>query len=344
VRRSDGSGLCARANSIDTIAVLDRLNIEHWRGSRGEMFVCPGCAERDSLVCDNGGGKCFHDRCGHVGVREKRGFRTNTELVAQAKDIEPEAAAKWLCAKFGIERAATKTSAGSSKASPSPKQERPAEWVVRLPEEIFGPLTEPDYLIAGVIRRGGLLEIQAYGGSGKSWLAVNLALCVATGSPWLGRLDTKQCTVAYLDYESGFYECARRLQANARALDLLPPVSGIGLITMPDSYMTSDGFEAAVTKLAGAYDVIIIDTLKAASPGVDENDSKIREGLDRLRRVGERTGCTFVVLIHSKKKSNSQTEIDPRERDRGSSASYDAADAQLSIEYTEGQPLRVVQT
>jgi predicted transcriptional regulator len=121
-------------------------------------------------------------------------------------------------------------------------------------------------------------------------------------------------------------------------------VQGIGLITMPDTYMTSDGFEAAVTKLAASYQVIIIDTLKAASPGVDENDSKMRESLDRLRRVGERTGATFVVLIHSKKKSNSAVEIDARERGRGSSAIYDAADAQLGVEYEQGKPLKVLQT
>jgi len=220
----------------------------------------------------------------------------------------------------------------------------PTEWVVALPEQIFAPLAEPDYLIAGLIRRGGLLEIQAYGGSGKSWLAVNLALCLASGLPWLGRLAVKLSTVVCLDYENGFYEMARRLQANAKALGLATPVQGIGLITMPDLYMTSDGFEGSVTKLAAAYQVIIIDTLKAASPGVDENDSKMRESLDRLRRVGERTGCTFVVLIHSKKKSNSATEIDHRERGRGSSAIYDAADAQLGVEYEQGKPLQIVQT
>jgi hypothetical protein len=223
-------------------------------------------------------------------------------------------------------------------------QPAPAAWVVALPEQIFAPLAEPDYLIAGLIRRGGLLEIQAYGGSGKSWLAVDLALSVASGLPWLGRFVVKCSSVVCLDYENGFYEMARRLQANARALGLQMPVPGIGLITMPDQYMTSDGFEAAITKLATTYQLIIIDTLKAASPGVDENDSKMRESLDRLRRVGERTGCTFVVLIHSKKKSNSATEIDARERGRGSSAIYDAADAQLGVEYEQGKPLQVIQT
>lgn len=219
-----------------------------------------------------------------------------------------------------------------------------ADWVILTPEEIFAPLAEPDYLIAGIIRAGGLLEIQAYGGSGKSWLAVNLALCVASGLPWLGMFTVKRCNVACLDYENGRYEMARRFQGCARALRLPMPVQGLGLITMPDKYMTSDGFELSIAKLAAAYQLIIIDTLKAASPGVDENDSKMRESLDRLRRVGERTGCTFVVLIHSKKKSNSAVEIDARERGRGSSAIYDAADAQLGVEYEPGKPLKVVQT
>lgn len=335
VSRTSGGDLFTRANGIDTIAVLNKLGIEHWTTNRGEFFVCPGCGERDSMVCDGGGGKCFHDRCTEVGVKDKRGFRTNTELAAAASNCESIDAAKWLVKEFGLEKPLPTSGQNDHKST---------EWLVRLPDEIFAPLEAPDYLIDGIIRRGGLLEIQAYGGSGKSWLAVNLALCVATGSRWLGRFETKRSTVAIVDYENGFYEEARRLQANAKALGLPFPVAGIGLITMPDLYMVSDGFEKAIEKLAGNYGVVIIDTLKAASPGVDENDSKMREGLDRLRRVGERTGCTFTVLIHSKKKSNSATEIDPRERGRGSSAIYDAADAQLGVEYTDGEPLRVQQT
>lgn len=355
----------ARANGIDTIKVLERLSIEHWTTDRGEFFVCPGCKNRESLIGDTGGGKCLHDSCAHVGPLAHPGFRTNADIVAESQGIPPIEAAKWLCDEFGFSQRKAKQQeqqdpqAGepfepkdeqgpnappANAAQQTPGAKPPTEWVVAFPEQIFAPLTEPDYLIAGLIRRGGLLEIQAYGGSGKSWLAVNLALCVASGLPWLGRLPTKACTVACLDYENGFYEMARRLQANAKALELATPVQGIGLITMPDMYMTSDGFEASITKLAAAYQVIVIDTLKAASPGVDENDSKMRESLDRLRRVGERTNCTFVVLIHSKKKSNSATEIDPRERGRGSSAIYDAADAQLGIEYEQGKPLQVVQT
>ena len=356
---ADDDGLFARANGVDGIAVLDYLGIHHQETGRGTMAKCPGCGEDGALLCKDGGLKCLHDRCSGSGPSAKPGYRTNVDLVAHVKQLKPADAAKLICELHNIvvpkmahvddfETDELDTyEAPEVVAAPAAavaKQKAPTEWVVALPEQIFAPLAEPDYLIAGLIRRGGLLQIQAYGGSGKSWLAVNLALCLASGRPWLGRLGTKPSAVVCLDYENGFYEMARRLQANAKALELPTPVQGIGLITMPDQYMTSDGFETSITKLTATYQVIIIDTLKAASPGVDENDSKMRESLDRLRRVGERTGCTFVVLIHSKKKSNSATEIDARERGRGSSAIYDAADAQLGVEYEQGKPLQIVQT
>lgn len=357
VADSSDFDLFHEANAVEGVAVLDFLGIEHQESGRGTMAKCPGCSEDGALLCKDGGLKCLHDRCAHAGPSGKPGYRTNVDLVAHVKQIKPADAAKLICEMHNIEvprstyvddfqtdELDTYEAAPESAESAPAKQPAASEWVITLPEQIFAPLAEPDYLIAGLIRRGGLLEIQAYGGSGKSWLAVNLALSLASGRPWLGRLETKPSTVVCLDYENGFYEMARRLQGNAKALGLPMPVQGIGLITMPDTYMTSDTFEGSVTKLAATYQVIIIDTLKAASPGIDENDSKMRESLDRLRRVGERTGCTFVVLIHSKKKSNSAVEIDARERGRGSSAIFDAADAQLGVEYEQGKPLQIMQT
>ena len=350
------------ANRIDTLAVLDRLGIAHADSNRGTMAICPGCGEDGALVCKDGGLKCLHDRCAQAGPVANPGFRTNVDLVMHVEQIDKVAAAKQICEWFSIavSRGTKKTTAESweprdsdapdatpadAQSGQRAEQKPKSTFHIRSAAELFGPLETPDYLIDGIIRRGGLLEIQAYGGSGKSWLAVNLALSVATGTPWLGRFPTKLGSVLSLDYENGFYEEARRFQANAKALGLPTPVVGVSVSCMPECYMTSDNFEAEIKKLAAQYQLIIIDTLKAASPGTDENDSKTREPLDKLRRVGELTSCTFVVLIHSKKKSNSQTEIDPREQGRGSSAIFDACDAQLGVTYQgDGEPLLVVQT
>lgn len=219
----------------------------------------------------------------------------------------------------------------------------PSRFVIVGPDVLFQPLEEPDYLIEGVIRRGSLTELVAYGSSGKSWMKSDAGLSVATGLAWLGRFPVKQGRALLLDWENGLYEERRRLQAIARARNLTD-VQGIDVASMPSVYMTDPAFETEVMALAQRYDLIVIDTLKAASPGVDENDSNIRVGLDALRRIAEKTGCAFLVLVHSKKTSGSATTIDPREAGRGSSAIFDAADAVLHCTYVEGEPLKIVQT
>lgn len=212
------------------------------------------------------------------------------------------------------------------------------------PAAIWAELEEPVYVVDGVIRRGTLTEIVSYGGSGKSWLAVDLVVSVAAGVRWLGRFPTTTGRTTYLDWENGSYEMRRRFQAAAQGRGLTGPVEGVDLCTMPNAYLSDATFPGRLAALAKERDLIVIDTLKAADPLTDENDSKIRVGLDAMRRTAELTGCAFVVLVHSKKTSGSATAIDPREAGRGSSAIYDAADAVLHIQYTEGKPLRVQQT
>lgn len=212
--------------------------------------------------------------------------------------------------------------------------------------DLWAPLEPPDPLVSDVLQRGELLEIAGYGAGSKTWMAVNLAVSVGTGTPWLDRFPTKLGRVAYLDWENGSYELRRRLQAVAVARGILEPVPNVSASFFPAIYMSAAGFEPAIATLGAAHDLVIIDTLRAASPHVDENDSAIRAGLDVLRRVGETTKCAFVVLVHSKKTSGNPNAIDPREHGRGSSGIFDAADKVMLVTYSkdDSPPFRVQQT
>ncbi len=198
------------------------------------------------------------------------------------------------------------------------------------PDVIFAPLSPPDYLVEGAIRRASLVLLGAYGSSGKTWTMLDLGLAVATGGQWLGRHPCKQGSVAILDYESGDYELKRRTQliARARAVSGRPTLA---FASFPGLYMNDPAFAGRIEALAKEHALILIDSLAAMNPGVDENSSAMRVGLDVLRAVGERTGCVFVVLLHAKKTSGNKDEIDPRELFRGSSAIYDAADVAFAI-------------
>lgn len=97
-RQNGDFDLFGAANGIDTIGVLDFLGIPHQQTGNGKtMAKCPGCGEDGALLCENGGLKCMHDRCNGAGPRSHAGYRTNVDLVAHVKALEPKDAAKLLC-------------------------------------------------------------------------------------------------------------------------------------------------------------------------------------------------------------------------------------------------------
>jgi hypothetical protein len=59
----------------------------------------------------------------------------------------------------------------------------------------------------------------AQGGTGKSWLAGWLAVCIASGTPWLGH-PVRQGPVLYYDWEAGPTVWRRRVNLVARGLGL----------------------------------------------------------------------------------------------------------------------------
>jgi replicative DNA helicase len=210
-------------------------------------------------------------------------------------------------------------------------------------EEIFAELAPPSYVAEGILRRGSLTLIGGYGSSGKTWLAVALLVAVATGSKWLGRFQCHQGPARFFDYESDTYEMKRRIQRVAHGMGIRDAVKALDLVSLPRLYITQSDSEARFTELAKGRAIVIIDSLRAASVGLDENDSRIREGLDRLRAVANRTQCAIVVVVHAKKTSGAAGEIDNRETLRGSSAIFDAADLVLTVGYKKKKPLLVQQ-
>lgn len=215
-------------------------------------------------------------------------------------------------------------------ANGAPKGTRPGFAVVDA-AAIFAPLEEPSYVIARVAPRSSIVLLAAYGSSSKTWQGIDACVSVAAGLPWLGRFPTERGPTAFVDFESGSYEVRRRIQAVARGRGF-DKVEGVAFVTMPGLYLGDEKFFIAMEQLATGRKLVVLDSLRAASL-LDENDSRIRVGLDRLRVIGERTGCAFMVLVHSKKTTGAPGHVDEREQLRGSSAIFDAADVVLLSAY-----------
>ena len=216
---------------------------------------------------------------------------------------------------------------------------------VWTPAEIWAPLEPPDYLFDGVLVRGALALLVAYGSSFKTWLMADAALATASGGKWLGRFATKQGPGLIVDFESGDYELRRRAHRIAAGRGLEPPVLGFGFVTMPSLNLASDEFFEALRILARDYVFIGIDSLAAGSGGIDENDARFAVALNRLKAIAVECACVIIVLHHTRKGQPQQGEQgDQREMVRGTSAIFNACDVVLQLSRSKRGRFVVQQT
>ena len=162
--------------------------------------------------------------------------------------------------------------------------------------------TDDDDLVAGVLGRGELVILFGDSYLGKSFLALDWALSLAHGSPWLGRSVTPG-KVLYIAMEGAKTLHKRELAWSAHR----------HLPTSPHSFtayprVVNLMHDDSVKSLAGyiereGFDLVIVDTLSKSLNGADENSTAEMGGyvaaLSRLKEARE--GCTVLAVHHSRK-------------------------------------------
>lgn len=184
-------------------------------------------------------------------------------------------------------------------------------------------LPTPEWLIDGLVPSAGLSVLYGAPKTGKSFVALDWALCVATGLPWLGR-EVRQCPVVYVAAE-GVAGLGVRAEAwcEARRHDGdIPDMRFLGrAVNLRDAAIVTS-FRSLLADLPRLPRLLVIDTMARTMPGGDENSS---------RDVGEFIAATdalrgqhsAIVVHHSGKTGRSE---------RGSSVVRGSADAMIRVE------------
>lgn len=173
-------------------------------------------------------------------------------------------------------------------------------------DQLDAPGPAHEYLIKGVLTRGEQSMLLGESQSGKSFVAVDMAMAVARGIDFFGR-RTRQGGVIYQAGESAVGIRRRRLPAyridKQCADERLPFV----LLERPlDLFTDDEHMELFIeecrhwSKTFGAtpLELIVIDTFNKATPGANENDGKdMGVVLARCDRIRRETGA-HVMLVH----------------------------------------------
>lgn len=220
--------------------------------------------------------------------------------------------------------------------------EKPRAWPTLDAEAIFAQLDPIAYAIRGLdLCPGAPAMVAGYGFSGKTVAMQAAALALATGQRVWGAFEGKRGRVLHVDYEQGQRLTRERYQRLAVGLTVGPSdiEDRLVLVSMPQIYLDGVSVEQLV-KLFDGFDLVIIDSLRAACPTLEENDSSIRCVLDNLTRASEQTGCTIIVIHHARKPSQ-HASGGAKMAIRGSGALFDACSSVLVFDAEKGGPTRV---
>lgn len=175
--------------------------------------------------------------------------------------------------------------------------------------------TEPpprEWHVRGLIPKHEITMLSGDGGTGKSLLALQLAVATATGTEWVGSFPSTG-RVLFVSAEDDIGELHRRLATIARVqgvqiaeldkLEFLPLAGKDAVLATP---LRRDGplsptrlFEALRAEIkARRPDLLILDTLADLFGGDEIKRPHARQFIGLLRRLALEFGLTVLLLAH----------------------------------------------
>jgi predicted ATP-dependent serine protease len=201
----------------------------------------------------------------------------------------------------------------------------------------------PDYIAEGLTVLAGRPKL------GKSWLALDIAIGVATGGATLGSKTVEQGDVLYLALEDN----ERRLQK--RLLQLLPPSEMPERLAVETECPRLDqgGIEAIRqwTESVPSPRLVVVDVFNKVRPESKRGESLYKadyDALDPLKKLADEKSLAILIVHHTRK----QEAEDPFDTVSGTTGFTGAADTVLVLQrssqgttlYARGRDIEEVET
>lgn len=196
------------------------------------------------------------------------------------------------------------------------------------------PDREPDFLIDGLIETDCLASVFGDPGHGKSFFAIDMGLCVATGTSFHG-MDVQRGSVFYIAGE-GHNGLGRRAKAWAKHHGTTLQGVPIFASTKAANFLDAAHAEFVATQIDGLVAqhgeprLIIIDTLARNFGDGDENStSDMNTFVAAMDELRSRYPNSTVLVVH-------HTGHGDKSRARGAMAFKGALDAEYQVAKADG--------
>ena len=207
-----------------------------------------------------------------------------------------------------------------------------------VPAHEFATGANPTWVIKDVLPQAELVVMYGASGSGKSFLALDMAAAIARGVEWRGK-RVRQGRVAYIAAEGGG-GFRKRLKAYGQHNEIDLASLELGVIhAAPNMMEAKDAADVVKSiKAWGGADIVIVDTFAQVMPGANENAGEdVGKALTHCKRIHELTRAMIILIHHAGK--------DASKGARGWSGLRAAADAELEVvRESTGRSLRLTKS
>jgi len=170
---------------------------------------------------------------------------------------------------------------------------------------VANPAKMREIIIDGYVRRGEVLNIIASTKIGKSWLALYLLFCVATGRDWLGR-QTKKGRVLLLDNELHDETIQNRMRSVADAMGIHENED-----REPFEYVDLRGVAVGIWEIEqqlsrfepGDLTLVVLDAkYRYFCNGMQENSNDDQTTFhNQIDQLAKRLDCVIALIHHASK-------------------------------------------
>jgi hypothetical protein len=263
----------------------------------------------------NGHFQCLHAHCEH---------RSDQEFLDAINYAPDNLASEFSAIADAAGTASAPAAAGVAPLPVGAADAKPEHRFRFKPAHEFASGAPPTWIMKGVLPDAVLAVMFGESGSGKSFMALDIAVAVARGTPWRGR-HVRQGKVAYIAAEGagGF---RNRLKAMEQHLGV--PLAEIPLTVLddaPNMMERADAIDVAKAIVAaGGAQLVVVDTFAQVMPGANENAGEdVGRALAHCKGIHRATGALVMLVHHSGK--------DASRGARGWSGLRAAADVELEV-------------
>lgn len=202
------------------------------------------------------------------------------------------------------------------------------------------PDETPDEVISAILYEGGKMIITGDSKSGKTCLSQNLAVCIASGRPWLDKYQCKQGKVLYINLEIRKEMLKNRFKALFRELEIEATEENVGNIrpwNLRGKALPLDELAPKIIRRAraeGPFVAIVLDPVYKVQQGDENSAESISKFCNSLDKIAEETGAAIIYDHHHPKGDMGLRKV----TDRGAGSGVFARDADAIVDISNLDP------